>query len=168
MWTARRILKDLADTDHRRRILTYFWKHGDQHAKLMAQMQLAKAMNFREETVRKMPPEKKADLLASRVAAPEFEQFFEMALMQYHTREQSGMMAAFLDRWNVPHENGSIESDDYTPPTSEQVRDAVTSFGETYDKQDVAIYLASAGLLMADAWRDATWPVVDELLPRNP
>jgi hypothetical protein len=167
MWTARRILKDLADTEHRRRILTHFWKHGEQHSKLMAQMQLAKAMNFREETVRKMPPEKKADLLASRVAAPEFEQFFEMALMQYHTREQSGMMAAFLDRWNVPHENGSIESDDYTPPTSEQVRDAMTAL-DTYDKQDVAIYLASAGLLMADAWRDATWPVVDELLTRNP
>ena len=163
MWTARRILKELADPDHRRRILTNFWKHGEQHARLMAQMQLAKAMNFREETVRKMPPEKKADLLGGRVAAPEFEQFFEMALMQYHTREQSAMLSAFLDHWKVPHENGSIESDDYTPPTADQVREAVQTVGSAYDKQDVLIYLASAGLLMADAWRDATWPVVEEL-----
>jgi hypothetical protein len=29
----------------------------------------------------------------------------------------------------------------------------------------VAIYLASAGLLMGDDWRAATWPVVDEIAP---
>ena len=162
MWTARRILKELADADRRRAILTAFWKYGDNHAKLMAQMQLAKALHFRDETIRKMPAEKKADLLASRMASHEFDQFLEMALMAYHTREQSAMMAAFLDRWNIPHENGSIEAEDYTPPTTGQVREGVQELG--FDKRDVALYLATAGLLMADAWRDATWPVVDELV----
>jgi hypothetical protein len=165
MWTARRILKELADPDRRRRILTEFWKQGEQNARLTAQMQLAKAMNFRDQTIRKMPPEKKADLLASRLAAPEFEQYFEMALMAYHTTHQSAMMAAFLDLWKVPHENGSIESDDYTPPTAEQVREAVQALEGQYDRADVLIYLASAGLLMADAWREATWSVVDGMQP---
>ena len=32
-----------------------------------------------------------------------------------------------------------------------------------FDPADVKIYLATAGLLMADQWRDATWPVVDSL-----
>lgn len=162
MWTARRILKELADADRRRAILSSFWKYGDTHARVAAQMHLAKALNFREESIRKMPPEKKADLLAARAGSPELEQFFEMALMQYHTREKAPMMAAFLDRWAVPHENGSIEADDYTPPTADQVRDAVRELGSDYDPVDIRIYLATAGLLMAGEWREATWPVVEE------
>jgi hypothetical protein len=161
MWSARRILKDLADADRRRTILTAFWKYGENHAKLMAQMQLAKALHFRDETIRKMPAEKKAELLASRMASHEFDQFLEMALMAYHTHEQNALMAAFLDRWNIPHQNGSIEADEYPTPTADQVRDAVKELD--FDRRDVAVYLATAGLLMADAWRDATWPVVDEL-----
>jgi hypothetical protein len=162
MWTARRILKELADADRRRTILTHFWKHAEPAHRLVVQAHLARALKFREETIRKMTPEKKADLLASRIGLPELDQFLEMALMQYHTRDRSEMMAAFLDRWNVPHENGSIEVDDYTVPTADQVRDAVKTLD--YDRADVIIYLATAGLLMADAWRDATWPVVDEMV----
>ena len=161
MWTARRILRDLADADRRRAILTTFWKHADAQHKIMVQMQLAKALHFREETIRKMPPEKKAELLASRIGVPEFDQYLEMALMQYHTTQQNAMMGAFLDRWNVPHQNGSIESDDYNPPTADQVREAVKELA--YDPIDVKIYLATAGLLMAEEWREATWPVVDEM-----
>lgn len=163
MWTARRILKELADSDRRRAILTHFWKNADAQQRAVVQVHLARAMNFREETIRKMPPEKKADLLGQRMGTPEFEQFLEMALMQYHTTEKKEMMAAFLDQWKVPHEDGSIESDDYTPPNADQVREAVKALGEKYDANDVRIYLATAGLLMADAWRDGTWPVVDEM-----
>jgi hypothetical protein len=161
MWTARRILKELADSDRRRAILTTFWKHADTQHRLVVQMQLAKLLKFREETIRKMPAEKKADLLASRIGIPELEQYLEMALMAYHTTQKNEMMASFLDRWNVPHENGSIETDEYTVPTTDQVREAVKD--STYDPADVRIYLATAGLLMAEGWRDATWPVVDEL-----
>ncbi len=161
MWTARRILKEIADADRRREILTAFWKNAEPQHRMVVQMQLAKMLHFREETIRKMPPEKKADLLASRIGFPELDQYLEMALMQYHTTRKNEMMAAFLDRWNVPHENGSIESDDYTPPTADQVRAAVKEL--EYDPADVKLYLATAGLLMAGEWRDATWSVVDEM-----
>jgi hypothetical protein len=162
MWTARRILKELADADRRRAILTTFWKTADQQHRMVVQMQLARSLNFREETVRKMPPEKKADLLASRIGVPDFDQYLEMALMTYHTTQKSEMLAAFLDRWNVPHENGSIESDDYKVPSAADVRAAAKELTQ-FDPQDVKIYLATAGLLMADEWRDSTWPVVDSL-----
>ncbi len=162
MWTARRILKELVDAGKRRTILAAFWKYGEPQSKLTAQMQLAKALHFRDETIRKMPPEKKADLLASRVGAPEFDQFLEMALMQHHTHEKNELMAAFLDRWNIPHENGSIEGDDYTPPTADQVREAVQELA--LDRDDVRLYLATAGLLMSDEWRNSTWPVLEEML----
>jgi hypothetical protein len=163
MWTARRILKELADADRRRAILTTFWKHAEPTHRLVVQAHLAKAMKFREESIRKMPPEKKAEMLASRIGMPELDQFLEMALMQYHTREKAGMMAAFLDKWGVPHENGSIEVDDYKVPDAEQVREAVKSLESEYGRADVRLYLATAGLLMADEWRDSTWAVVDEM-----
>lgn len=163
MWTAKRILKELADAGRRRLILTHFWKHAETQQRLMVQMHLAKAMHFREETIRKMSPEKKADLLASRIGTPELEQFLEMALMQYHTNEKRELMGAFLDRWNIPHENGSIEVDEYARPTVEQVREAVQALEGQFDRAEIRVYLATAGLLMADEWRDSTWPVVDEL-----
>lgn len=129
--------------------------------KAVAIIQLARAMHFRDETVRKMPAEKKAELLAGRAGAAEFEQTFENALMLYHTHDQGPMLGAFLDQWGIPHTNGSIEVDDYTPPSVDAVRQAAQTLD--YDKRDMAIYLASAGLLMTGPWRDATWPVVDEL-----
>jgi hypothetical protein len=163
MWTARRILKELTDGDLRRKVLAAFWRHGDQQARATATVQLARAMKFRDESIRKMTPEKKADLLATRIGAADFDQYLEMALMQYHTHHASEMMAAFLDAWQVPHDKGSIEVDDYTPPTADQVREAVKSVGASYDRGEVALYLASAGLLMDGPWREGTWPVVDEL-----
>lgn len=164
MWTSRRILKELADADRRRAILASFWKYADPQQKLVVQMHLAKALHFRDETIRKMSPEKKADLLATRIGVPEFEQFLDMALMHYHTHEKTKMMGAFLDQWNVPHDNGSIETDDYTAPTPDQVRAAVKALEAEFDKTDVRVYLATAGLLMTDGWREGTWPVVDELV----
>ena len=163
MWTARRIFKELTDAALRKRILTAFWRYAEPSSRLLATHQLAQALRFRDETLKKMPADKKAELLASRIGAPEFDQFLEMALMQYHTREKAEMMAAFLDRWSIPHEKGSIEADEYARPTAEQVRVAVTELEPQYARQDVALYLASAGLLMDDAWRDGVWPVADEL-----
>jgi hypothetical protein len=163
MWTARRILKELADPARRNRILVTFWKHAEPATKLLAAAQLARALHFREETLKKMPVEKRADLLASRIGVPEFDQFFEAALLQYHTHHAAEMMAAFLDRWGVPHTNGAIESDEYTVPTADRVRAAVNELADAYDRRDIALYLASAGLLMGDEWRAATWPVVDEI-----
>jgi len=164
MYDARRILRDLADAGRRRRILIDFWRYADTGAKAMAIVQLAKALHFRDETIRKMPAEKKADLVASRVGAHEFEQVLEMALMQYHTHEQNEMMKTFLDLWQVPNENGSIEVEEYQVPTTEQIRDGVRQLEGRYDRRDIAIYLATAGLLMGEEWRAAAWPVAEEVL----
>lgn len=163
MWTARRILKELPDNALRNRILVTFWKSAEPATKMLASAQLAKSLHFREETLKKMPVEKRADLLASRIGIPEFEQFFEAALLQYHTQHAAGMMAAFLDRWGVPHTNGSIEADEYTVPTSDQIRAAASELSDQYGRREIALYLASAGLLMGEEWREAAWPVVDEL-----
>ena len=165
MWNARRIFKELVDPERRRKILTDFWRYAEPTSKAVATAQLAKALHFRDETLRKLPLEKKAELLGTRIGAAEFEEHLELALMQYHTHQANEMMGAFLDRWGVPHVNGSIEAEDYKTPTADQVRSAVRDLENAYDKRDIALYLASAGLLMSDEWRQATWPVVDELAP---
>jgi hypothetical protein len=161
-WNARRILREIADADLRHKVLRAFWRYGDATAKAVAIVQLAKSLHFRDETIRKMTADKKTELLASRVAAPEFEPTLDTALMLYHTHEANDMLAAFLDRWGVPHVKGSIESDDYKTPTADAVRSAVKEL--QFDPRAVALYLASAGLLMGGEWQSATWPVVDEVM----
>lgn len=161
-WTARRIVKDLADGERRKRIATAFWKYADPTAKAIAVAQLARMLHFREDTLRKLPAEKKAELLVSRAGSPELEQTLETALMLYHTHEANTMLAAFLDRWAIPHNNGSIEIEDYRTPSSDEVRRAVEQL-DSFDPRDVAIYLAAAGLLMAGDWRNAAWPMAEEL-----
>jgi hypothetical protein len=167
MWDAKRILKELADDARRKEIFTAFWKSADDQTKALAIVSLSRALHFRDETIRKMPLEKKAELLASRAGAREFQEMMEAALMHYHTHEATEMMGAFLDLWTIPHQNGSIETDDYKPPVEGQVRDAVRQLEGYYDRKDIALYLASVGLLMGEAWRKATWPVVDEIVPTS-
>jgi hypothetical protein len=167
-WNSRRILKELADPDRRRAVLADFWRYGENQARLLAQMHLARSLHFRDETIRKMSPEKKADLLASRIGVAEFDQFLDIGLLQYHTHHAAKMMGAFLDQWGVPHIDGSIESDDYTTPDPAKVRAAVTALEGQFDRKDVLLYFATAGALMGDDWREATWPVVDEMVSTSP
>ena len=163
MWTARRILKELCDSGMRRDVFAAFWKYADPNARALANALLAKAMKFRDETIRKMAADKKAEMLAARISVPEFDQFHEVALMHYHTNRKAEMLGAFLDKWGIPHENGSIEAEEYATPTIEQVRTAAQELAPQYGLQNVRLYLATAGLLMGDDWAAATWPVVDEL-----
>ena len=60
--------------------------------------------------------------------------------------------------------NGSIETEDYTPPSVEAVRSAVNELRERFDLRNIAVYLASAGLLMGEEWQKATWPVAEEIV----
>src|SRR5947207_15357793 len=122
-YDVRRIFRELADDERRHRIATSFWRHGDAQSKALAVAHLARALHFRDDSLRQLPLEKKADLLASRAGPHEFDQLLEVALVQYHTHEHNEMLSAFLDLWNIPHVNGSIEVDDYKVPAAGRVRD---------------------------------------------
>lgn len=163
-WTARRIFKELLDGEQRRALLAEFWRAADAPTRLAAQAYLAKALNFREATLRKLTPERKAELLAARLASPEAEPWLEHALLHHHMTQRNELMAAFLDRWGVAHENGAIaDADETAPPAVAAVRSAVEALDGTFPRGHVRLYLATAGLVMGDEWRAATWPVVDEL-----
>lgn len=165
-WNARRILNEIASAETRQTILEEFWRTADPQTKALATAHLAKAMRFREETIRKATAGKKAEWLSTRASAPELEHALEAALMAYHTKHARELMAAFLDQWNIPHEDGSIEAEDYEPPTEKSVTAAIESLRTTYSPEQMKLYLASAGLIMGAAdprWRAATWPAVEHL-----
>lgn len=163
-WNARRILREIAGPEERTAILTSFWRSADDHARHGALALLAKSMNFREQSLRKAPRERKVELLASRLGSPDFDDTFEVALMTHHTESEREMMAAFLDRWGVPHEGGLIEADQYEPPDEGKVDSAASELEGSYPMRKILLYLATVGLLMGEgmpAWREATWPVVE-------
>lgn len=165
-WTGRRILRELSDQTLRQKILTTFFRKGDDHARHLAIAALSASLRFRPDTLRKAAAERKAELLASRLSAPEFEETFDNALMVYHTSDAKEMLGAFLDQWHIPHVDGSIEVDEYQPPTPEAVDQAVALLRERFPIRDIAVYLATAGLLMGVSipeWRAATWPAADKL-----
>jgi hypothetical protein len=162
-WSGRRILSELTDSKVRGEILTSFWKGADEQSRRLAIIQLAKALHFREETIRKAPAGKRAEWLALRLNSPEFDDSFTLALMLFHTTTRKEMLAAFLDEWHIPHVDGAIEEEEYRTPTVEEVRASVSALRDRFDLSDIRLYLASAGLLMGESWKNATWPVVDEL-----
>ncbi len=162
MWTARSIIKQLAG-DLRRPILAAFWRHAEADSRQVAISELARSLSYRPQKLRQAPAEKKAGLLATRLNTPEYEQIFEMALMLFFTHERKEMLAAFLDAWGIPHQDGTIEDDaDVQAPTVESVRGVAESQSTAFSEQEVDLYLATAGLLMGEEWAAATWPVLDE------
>jgi hypothetical protein len=165
-WTGRRILKELCDAPRRRQILLTFWKEGEDDARNLVVAALARNLNFRLDSIRKAPPEKKADLLAMQLHVPQFEEPLELALMLWHTSHARELLSAFLDAWKIPHVDGSIEAEEYTVPKPADVTKAAATLGKSYPVEDIILYLATAGLLMGHeepAWREATWPEVERL-----
>jgi hypothetical protein len=162
MWTARTIIKQLAG-DLRRPILSAFWQYAEPDSRRVAEGELARTLHYRPQKLRKLPADKKAGLLATRLNAPEYEQIFELALMQYLTNVRTEMLGAFLDEWKIPHQDGTIEDDEVTAPSVEQVRAAAKALEGRFEADEVILYLATAGLLMGEDWAATTWPVVEEL-----
>src|ERR1035437_1089015 len=96
-WNAHRILTELCDPSLRREILISFWKGADEQSRRLTIAQLAKALRFRPETVRKANPERRADWLALQLHSAELEDSLTLSLMIFHTTERKDLLAAFLD-----------------------------------------------------------------------
>lgn len=163
-WTVRRILTELCDLERRQAIALAFWRHASGEERSAAITRLAQAMRFREVALRKAPAEKRADWLLARLADPRLAHLFEVALVAYHTNQAKELLAACLDRWGVPHQDGLIEVEDPPVPSAEAVVASLPELEERFPRRDLLLYLASAGLLMGPGWAEATWPAVDRAL----
>jgi hypothetical protein len=165
-WTARRILTELCDRPRREAIAAAFWQDADTQSKAVALAELSRALSFRPESLRKAPVDKKASLLLSRLPSPRFTEVFENALMLYHLRHARPLMGAFLDCWGIAHADGVVEADEHTPPSPAAVDDAVAKLRGSFATAELALYLATVGLLMEGlqaGWQAGTWPAADAL-----
>lgn len=169
-WTARRILKELCDTSRRRNILATFWREAEPDTKNLVIAALAKNLNFRLDSIKKATPERRGELLGMQLHIPQFEEPMEIALMLYHTGQAKELLAAFLDSWKIPHVDGSIEVEEYSIPSAEAVASSSAKLKDRFPEADIALYLATAGLLMGreePKWRLATWPEVERILNQD-
>lgn len=165
-WNARRILKELCHADRRREVLTVFWKEAEADTRNLVTAALARNLNFRLDSIKKATVERKADLLGLQLHVPQFEEPLEIALMLYHTGQARELLAAFLDSWKIPHVDGSIEVEEYPIPDAKAVARSTAALKSRFPEADIALYLATAGLLMGrdePKWREATWPEVERL-----
>jgi hypothetical protein len=166
-WNTRRILTELCSPELRSEIALSFWRHATPEARRNAVPLLAKAIRFRDQKVKEAPPAKKAAWTVSRLHDPDLATLWTEALAVFHLTERRPLMAACLDAWGVPHEDGIVEAEGYAFPEPAALAATVPGLRETYKPADLAVYFATAGLVMGHddpRWREATWPAVDSLV----
>ena len=111
---------------------------------------IARSKNFRPPFVKRLPVAKRAFYLSILTIPPDL---MGQLIISYHFAHQRPLMAAFLNALGIPNENGLIAEDaDPTPPTSEQLAQAVESLKPAFPKEDISIYLATIHAQNPQAW----------------
>jgi hypothetical protein len=68
----------------------------------------------------------------------------------YLMKERKELVTGFLDATGVAHEDGMLEDLDESRPAADKVREAVSSLDQSFDKDDVTLYLS----MCAEQWPD--------------
>jgi hypothetical protein len=143
--------KDLSD-ERRLEAARAFWADADSaEFQVEAIGALARQMNFRAKSVLSLPLERKARSLASIRSLSDTVAL--RALVAYHLEHQRPMMAAFLDRLSVAHENGVINStDELKPPAAESLQAAADVISAAHPAEDVKLYLTTLLTQDPETW----------------
>jgi hypothetical protein len=132
-----------------------FWREDQNDIELQhadAVVTLAKRLNFRTKSVRALPVERRARLLAqlSDVSDP----VATRALISYHFLVRRDLMAAFLDALGIAHENGLINDESVPPPSRDRLVAAMAKLRETFSAADVDLYMRTLATLDGDTWAE--------------
>jgi hypothetical protein len=138
-----------------------FWRDTEspdiEVQQMEATLSLARRLNFRAKSIQSLPVARKARHLAQ---SPDVsDAIATRALVAYHFTDQRPLMSAFLDGLGVSHDNGLITAEEVPPPDRARLAAAVSQVQETFDREDVRLYLRTLGALDS-----ATWAHVDEVL----
>jgi hypothetical protein len=112
---------------------------------------LARAVKFRPASVRKMPPDKRASMLARAVAPDDL--LATTLLQSLHLAERRPLLGAFLDALGVKHEDGAIDPEVHlqAPPEATLEAAAATVLGR-FPAAEVEVYLLSLVAVDPDTW----------------
>ncbi len=118
--------------------------------------EVAKALRFRPQAIRKLPMAKRAARARRLIEGPKNADLAYELFGTYLVRTKKDLVTGFLDATGVPHNEGMIEDVDASPPAEEKVEAAVSELDTKFDAADVTLYLS----LCVDMWPDS------EALPR--
>ena len=132
-----------------------FWREDQADIQMQhvdAIVSIAKRLNFRAKSVRALPVERRAKLLAQLVEISDA--VATRALISYHFTAKRELMAAFLDALGIPHENGLIDEEAVPPPSRDRLSAAIAQLRSSFPKQDVDLYLWTLATLDGETWAD--------------
>ena len=116
--------------------------------------EVAKAMKFRPQAIRKLPFERRAKKAKQILEnAANAEMCYEI-FGSYLIKEHKELVTGFLDLTGVAHEEGMIQNIEEARPTGDKIEGAVKELDGKFDGEDVTLYLS----LCAEQW-----PQVEEI-----
>lgn len=124
---------------------------GGSPTKREADATIMVALRFREQAVRQLPVEKRAQYLAK---VRPGDSLASSLLLALHLQERRPMLVAFLDALGVAHENGLIaEEQEPEPPAEAKLAAAAKELREKFPAADVDLYLAALYVLDRETWK---------------
>jgi hypothetical protein len=111
---------------------------------------LAAHMKFRAKSVVALPLEKKAKYLSTLPGVSDT--VAARALVNYHLARQRPMMAAFLDKLGIAHEEGLISEDNVTKPDAAALAAAAADLSGRFPAEDVTLYFNTLVSQDPDTW----------------
>jgi len=143
LWTA-------LDPETRRLAAETIYEVQDESSRLEADMAIAAALRYRPQAVRKLPAAKRVGYLL-RAVRPD-DSLASSLLLALHLGHRAPMLAAFLDRLGIEHEDGAIRGDKLEPPAAEALASAVAGLYESFPSEDVDLYLSALIALDQQTW----------------
>ncbi|MFT4540120.1 MAG: hypothetical protein ACI841_000492 [Planctomycetota bacterium] len=116
--------------------------------------EVAKAMKFRPQAIRKLAMDQRAKRARSILLRSNNSEMTYEIFGSYLISQHKGLVSGFLDATGVEHDDCMIQNIDEAKPDVAKLGEAIKTLDESFDASDVTLYLA----LCAEQW-----PQVPEL-----
>ena len=113
--------------------------------------EVAKALKFRPQAIRKVPMGKRAKRAWALIDARSNTELCYELFGTYLVRTKNELVTDFLDATGVEHDEGMIEGGDDGVPAPDKIRGAFEALDEKFDRDDVTLYLA----LCVEQWPES-------------
>lgn len=143
--------------EQRREILGAFLAEGPREMVAVIDSALASQMHFRPAGLRSMDPTRKVERIVERLEAKDLQSVLKDCLVWFHVTKRVELMSRFLDLCGMAHKDGVVDTG-APPPPPDVARQALSDLSAP--QTQVATYLATAGLVMGQAWQAVMWPLV--------
>jgi hypothetical protein len=117
-------------------------------------LEVAKAINFRPQAIRKLPFPQRAKKARQIVLAKHNAEMCYEIFGAYLIKTKKELVTKFLDATGVAHEDGMVEDLDSSAPAGAKVAAAIAELDRQFPAEDVTLYLSMCA---------QQWPNVPEI-----